>query len=232
MDEYPSLDQWVALTPDERNRLRREWSGYDEYFLNQDWMREEGYWVHLLHEATERFKAEYGAHPLVNHVSHSAGLTAGMPYEPGILVTTALSTLQRVEELPDRYLTFAVYQEPIADTRRYYVRTWELVLGHFLGWTEQRVRDWAREEWGDELDGKNGGLFYHWSETHYVARLLIPAGAADELDAMARLRLGDAIEHALGRPLSEHPYDWAAARERVRQAIDDALAAERDDDRC
>lgn len=222
MSDQPSLDEWVALTPAQRNRLRREWSGYDEYFLNQNWLREEGYWIVLLAEATERFKAEFGTHPLVNHISFMPRITVA--YEPGIVVTTALSTLQRIEELPDRYLTFAVYQEPVADTKRYYVRSWELTLGHFLGWNEEQVRTWAQEKWGEWLDGKFGSLFYHEDEMHYVTPLLVPPEVAERLDPDELRQLHRQIHQSVRSPLSEHPYDWDAAKERVGKAVKDALA--------
>ena len=226
MAEKPTLDEWVALSPEERNRLRREWSGYDEFFLNQNWRREEGYWLVLLEQATERFKVEYGKHPLINYISFMGKI---VEYEPGIVVTTALSTLQRIEELPDRYLTFAVYQEPIADTKRYYIRSWELAFGHFLGWSKERVTTWA-EKWGDGLDGKQP-MFYHEDEMWYVAPLLVPPEAKEKLDHPGLFRLENEIHRALRHPLGEHPYDWNEAKDRVESVIKAALAKQMDEDR-
>ena len=141
-----TLEEWDALEPGERNRERRTWP------------RDRGYWRDLLHEATGRLKREFGEHPLINHIDHSEWHSAR--YEPAILVVTALWSPQRIEELPDRYHTFAVSQEPVLDNKDYYLRTWNLVLGELLGWSELRVGEWARQNHEDGLDGKES-FFYH-----------------------------------------------------------------------
>jgi hypothetical protein len=126
-----TLDDWVALSPTERNSLRR------------DWPQEGGEWLGLLEEACSRFAAEYGGHSLINAIDSSAWHAAS--YEPSILVTTALFSPEVIEELPDRYLTFRVVQLQIEGNKQAYLRTWKLVLGQLLGWSEERVRAWARE---------------------------------------------------------------------------------------
>ena len=42
---------------------------------------------------------------------------------------------------------------------------------------------------------------------------------SEQLDPAELVRLGSEIHLALLRPLAEHPYDWAAAKQRVREAI-------------
>src|SRR5262245_218820 len=145
-----TLKDWVSLTPEERNRLRREWP------------RSGGYWPSLLQEACRRFRKDYGSHPLINAIHTSAWHAAS--YEPSILVTTARFSPQVIEELPDRYLTFRVVQHQIEDNKQTYLKTWTLVLGQVLGWSEREVREWAKENHEDGLDGKDGGMFYHEDE--------------------------------------------------------------------
>jgi hypothetical protein len=199
-----TLDEWTALTPGERNRERRTWP------------RDEGYWLDLLHEATDRFKGEFGGHPLINHIDHSAWYSAAS--EPAILVVTALWSPQRIEELPDRYHTFGVLQEPILGNKDCYLREWNLVLGELLGWSETRVREWARQNWEDGLDGKDS-VFYHEDPIAYVVDLLIPQPIRERVCGLPYVQLRSHLHQAIQRygssPLWLSPYDWKGARERI-----------------
>ena len=199
-----TLDEWDALTPGERNRERRSWP------------RDEGYWLDLLSEATERFKREFGDHPLINRIDHSAWHSSGS--EPAILVVTALWPPQRIEELPDRYHTFGVRQDPILANKDSYLREWNLVLGEVLGWSESRVRDWAKQNWEDGLDGKES-LFYHEDPIDYIVDLLIPQPIRVQIYGTTYEQLRNCLCEAIRRygssPLWLSPYDWKAARKRI-----------------
>ena len=130
-----TLEHWMSLTPAERNAERRNWPTECDH-----------YWHDLLDEACERFKREFGSHPLINHIAPT--VWHAPLHEPGIIVTTALWSPQRIEELPDRYCTFGVHQKPIEDNKDHYLKTWTLVLGELLGWPPEKARDWARI-WGN-----------------------------------------------------------------------------------
>jgi hypothetical protein len=55
-----TLDQWIELSPEDRNALRRRWD------------HDGGDWIDLLSDARARFEAEFGSHPLINQISQCA----------------------------------------------------------------------------------------------------------------------------------------------------------------
>ncbi len=205
-----TLKEWIELTPEERNRERRTWP--------RD--ADGGYWSDLLSEARDRFEEQFGDHPLINYIGTSAWHASG--YEPSIIVTTALWTPQRIEELPDRYLTLAVTQKPIEDNKDYYLRTWKLVLGELLGWSPEQVREWARAHHEDDLNG-NGSFFYHEDAVDHIVWLLVPDQLRERLVGLPRVELKQkliaAIAHYGSQPLWDAPYDWQAAKARIEATI-------------
>jgi hypothetical protein len=210
-----TLDEWVGLSASERNALRRDWS------------RDEGSWLELLHEACARFEAEYGGHRLINAIGGSAWQAP--IYEPSIWVTTALFSPQLIEELPDRYLMFRVVQHQIDDNKQAYLRTWTLVLGQPLGWSEKRVLAWARKYHEHGLDGRDRGWFYHEDEYYCILDFLVPTSVRKKLSfkELAKLegRLKTAIAQHGSSPLWLSPYDWDAARERINTILGEYGAA-------
>jgi hypothetical protein len=204
-----TLEEWIALTPEERNRERRQWT-----------CEGEGYWYFLLEEACERFKREFGEHSLINHIS-----AWRLPlFDPSIVVTTALWWPQLIEELPDRYCTFGVHQKPIEDNKHSYLRTWTLVLSELLGWSTEQVRAWARAHHEDGLDGKEA-FFYHDGPLDYIVWLLAPEDLRHRLSGPPRLELErkliEAIERHGSDPLWLSPYDWGAAKIRIKGIFDE-----------
>lgn len=200
-----TLDDWLGLTPAARNTERRSWS------------ETEGVWVELLDEALARFNDEHLPHPLINRVSGSA--TSRGWDMPGILVTTALWQPQLIEELPARYCHFPVVQHPIEDLKDTYLKTWKLVLGQLLHWSEPQVREWARVRYEDDLDGKTD-WFYHEDALEYALNELVPTELSRRLRGQQswfdlRDRVRKAIERHGSRPLWLSPYDWNGARDRI-----------------
>lgn len=65
------------------------------------------------------------------------------------------------------------------------------------------------------FDGKDT-WFYHEPPCWYIAPLLVPS------DVKARLTSSDiqAVCEAVGEPTSRKPYDWPAAKERLRRVIE------------
>lgn len=203
-----NLDNWVLLTPDERNRLRREWNPHG------------GSWRDLLAQACERFQERYSGHPKINYITHS--LIFSSSAEPDIHVTTALWAPQILEELPDRFETFAVRQEPIEDSKHYYLETWRIVLGNLLGWGADRVTAWAQQQWGDYLDGRHGSMFYHDEPSRYLASLLISELVPNSLEGLEYVTLIQRLDAAIGiSPLSHSPYRPDEQRERVSAVLAD-----------
>jgi hypothetical protein len=199
-----TLDDWVLLTAEKRNQLRK------------DWPREGGNWLGLLEEACARFRGQFGGHPLINAIGYSKWHFA--TFEPSICVTTALFSPQLIEELPDRYLTFRVVQDPIEDNKQFYLRTWTLVLGELLGWSENQVRQWAREHHEDGLDGKDL-FFYHEEAEKYILGLIVPLSLREQIGfrnyQLVIQRVREAIVRYGSSPLWLSPYDWGAARARI-----------------
>jgi len=174
----------------------------------------------LLKAARERFEAEFGNHPLVNHIGTSAWHAPG--YEPSIILTTALWPPQRIEELPDRYLTFRVAQEPILANKDYYLRTWTLVLGQLLDWSPEQVREWARTNYERDLDGKEV-WFYHEEPMKYIVPLLVTERLQERLVGLPSVKLQQklvaAIDQYGSRPLWESPYIGKPPRRESRPLL-------------
>ncbi|HEU5400232.1 MAG TPA: hypothetical protein VFU86_02680 [Terriglobales bacterium] len=203
------LDEWIELSPDDRNAHRRRWE------------RDSGDWMDLLSEARTRFESKFRSHPLINYICQSAWHAAS--YEPSILVTTALYSPQLIEELPDRFCTFRVVQEQVLDNRDFYLRYWTLVFDELLGWSEAQTRKWARK-WDDDLNGRKGSMFYHEDPYYYALPVVIheslPPAQAEARRSMALFTdVLRAIQSHGSEPIWLSPYDWDAARERVNAVL-------------
>jgi hypothetical protein len=216
-----TLDEWTSLSSEARNDERRSWPS------KTGPLDRNHYWHELLAEAAERFKREFGKHPLVNHIGTSAWFDTST--EPSILVTTALWPPQRIEELPDRYYTFGVVQNPILKNKDHYLESWTVALGELAGWSPEKVREWAREKWEDRLDGKDEGMIYHDEPERYIVSLLVPEELHHRLGAEARFELTRKLFEAIcppiggdffGSPLLSGSYDWEATRKRVKEIIE------------
>jgi hypothetical protein len=204
-----TLDEWIELSPEDRNAHRRRWE------------RDGGDWMDLLSEARARFEAEFGSHPLINHISQSAWHAAS--YEPSIVVTTALYSPQLIEELPDRFCTFHVVQDQVLDNRDHYLRYWTLLFSELLGWPEARTREWARK-WDDDLNGRNGSMFYHDDAYHYALPVVIRESLPETQSEARRstalyLDVLGAIRSHGSEPIWLSTYDWDAARERINVVL-------------
>lgn len=200
-----TLDEWIALTPHQRNAHRAYWGRHASI--------EDGEppWGDLLREATRRFKKEFGEHPLINRIEVSAAIR--------IHVTTALYPPQIIEEIPDRYANFLVEQEPVNASRDFYIRYWSILFEELLGWSEIESRDWALR-WDDDLNGRTSGFFYHEDVYYYVLDTIVwhsgvnrkpPSGLFGEIES--------AIQMNASRPIWLSPVDWNAVRARVNGVL-------------
>jgi hypothetical protein len=214
-----TLDEWIDLTPAERNRLRFEWRDRDDRGRERSSAWDE-MGQPLVDEAARRFGLEHEGHPLILYVRPAVRCDTG---EPGIHVGTNLFSPQIIEELPDRYLTFAVSQQPALDGKVYYLEYWTRVLGELKGWSPEQVQSWATK-WKDGLVGKDS-WFFHEAPGWYLSRLLVPSAAADRLDHLRLMRLQNEIQMAIenrghGPDVIAEGYDWEAARARVKAVLD------------
>jgi len=201
-----NLDDWIALTPDQRNAERAQWGRHDPI--------EDGDepWADLLCEACNRFTQEYAQHPLINRIDRGA---------VRILVTTALYPAQFIEELPSRYCGFLVEQDPINGRRDHYLRYWRILFSELLGWSETQINGWAMR-WDDDLNGRNGSMFYHEDVYYYaLPEIVCASGAALNFPRHTTLRaLHDAIQYNASTPIWLSPVDWNAVRVRVNGILD------------
>jgi hypothetical protein len=200
-----TLDEWIALTPHQRNVHRADWGRHDSMEHG------EPPWGGLLREATKRFQSEFGNHPLINRIEDSAAIC--------IHVTTALYPPQIVEEIPDRYCHFLVVQEPINASRDYYIRYWAILFEELLGWTEAQSRDWALR-WDDELNGRTDGLFYHEDIYYYVLDTVLLHSGVNRQPPIGLFReIESAIQLNASSPIWLSPVDWNAVRNRVNDIL-------------
>lgn len=206
---YMTLDEWIELSPDDRNAHRWRWE------------RDGGDWMELISEARARFDSLFRSHPLINRISEGGWPAAGN--EPCILVTTALYAPQLIEDLPDRFCTFHVVQEQVLDNRDYYLRYWTLLFNELLGWSEDQTREWALK-WDDDLNGRIDSMIYHEAPHYYalplVIRASLPTGVTETYPEMP-LYMGvlRAIHTHVSEPIWLSPHDWNSARERVNEFL-------------
>src|SRR5215472_12307574 len=124
-----NLTTWLSKTPAARNRCRRRWVE-----------RDHGRFSPLLQEARQRFETEFGSHPRVLQVEATLARD-----EPCIEVMTELSRPERIEELPDRYCSFFVYQRQLLTEKEERLAYWRLVLRNVAGWPPARIKRWAAQ---------------------------------------------------------------------------------------
>lgn len=211
MPKTMKLDEWLNLSPEQRDIFRQKWK--------------EGQcdWYNIVCEAIESFKKKYEGIHEISSIDPASGYgrIPEVVLEPCIQVTTSLKGNQFIKELPSEYAYFKVVQEPFGDTAEAYLREWILILGNLLRWPEEKVVSWAEKYHSDDLKGKNG-WFDHDFASHYVAHLLVPEEKLNRLIEVERSKFLGKIERAIrnfGQNLLDPSYDWAEARKRVNAIL-------------
>lgn len=202
-----NLDDWIKLTPDERNVARAAWGSHDAVRDGEE------LWSSLLGEATRRFSNEYSHHPLINHIDCGAGR---------ILVTTALYPMQYLEDVPSRFCHFLVEQEPINGSRDYYLRYWRILFGNLLGWSDAQTNQWAIR-WDDDLNGRTGSMFYHEDIYYYAIPQILASSGIRTNGMIGKLGMDvqDAIQKDHSWPIWGSPCDWTLIRNRVNAVLNE-----------
>jgi len=199
-----TLDEWIALTPDERNIKRKKWGCADSVEPSEEaW--------ELLQEACNRFSEKYCPHPLINKVS---------PAGDRISVTTALYPCQIIEELPSRFCAFPVEQFAINLNRDSYLKSWNILFAGLLGWSETQTKQWA-QEWDDDLNGRDNSMFYCEDDYYYALPEIVKVSGG-ELPSRPYELLNDlkeAIELNASSPIWLSPVDWEGVRTRVNKIL-------------
>ncbi|MGB7323414.1 MAG: hypothetical protein WBD31_00985 [Rubripirellula sp.] len=214
-----NLDAWCKLSEDERNSRRLAWSEpNDEFYPDAH---------RLLTEACERFTSAHGDHPQVYHVAawhwtgHKHIRTPIRTYfEPTIAVLTALRAPQRIESLPDRFMTFAVVQDQIEDQRQATIQEWRDLATHVFDLPTQRV-DELVERYADGLCGRDP-WFYHETAVYHFLPHAIPhdlhPAIGHRFDDLAS-ELQHAIESNDSLTDPESETDWMSIREDVHRIL-------------
>lgn len=98
-------------------------------------------------------------------------------------------------------------------------RIWMGGLQAFLGWTPERVEDWAAH-YEDDLDNRNPiNLFFHEPALYYIVGMFIPTSLRDRLDGSSFVKLKSNVMISItmrGQLQPDLPdFDWDAAKVRV-----------------
>jgi hypothetical protein len=207
------LDDWIALSPDERRSRRDYWK--NPALLGQQQAPDETEWLALLHEAADRFARRYGDMPEVLYVGRSYWFDIQHPI--AITARTRLSRGQELSELPAEYATFPVRQEPVGEDIQAHKDTWSVVLGRLFGWDRATIADFVA---GQEWVWRNG-FFLHDPACEVLPRLTLARSALQSwraYDEGELSRIGEELVRAIGGGFYLHgdpDYDWQAAQQRI-----------------
>jgi len=98
------------------------------------------------------------------------------------------------------------------DMKRVYLNSWTKAFATFLGWSQEKVMEWARQ-YEQELTNPDC-FFYHETAMYYVVPFLIPIRLHRELPPMELLRLRGRLEGAIqGGAAPDLPEDLAKSKE-------------------
>jgi hypothetical protein len=213
------LDDWCKLTTEQRNDRRLGWSQPSQEFY-PDAHR-------LLDEAVSRFAAAFGDHPLIYHVTgwhwtgHKYLATPIRTYfEPTIAVLTALYAPQRIESIPDRFMTFAVVQDQMEDAKQYTIEAWRSVATNVFDWPVERVNQLA-EKYADGLCGRDAWFYHETAMSHFLPNAipqdLHPAAGLRFRDLIGKLEAAIELNESYRDP--DRPTNWAMIRADVESIL-------------
>lgn len=104
---------------------------------------------------------------------------------------------------------------------RNYAQTWVNALKVLLGWSQKRTLAWA-EEFSVYLNDEDD-LFFHWTPSDYLIRLIIPKALDEALSADERLELRKLLLGIIERNgifSCEKPnYDWHLAKRLIARVL-------------
>jgi hypothetical protein len=210
-----NLDEWNALSPIQRDERKRRW--IPRVRVGQVPEPEEVEWQGLVMEAESRLKAEYGDLPEILHVGSSAWFDEKHPV--AVIVRTGLSEGQRLEEVPDTYLSFSVQQEPVGDEVEAFKQTWHAILSRLFDWPDSAIRDWiGNQEWVFR-----SLFFLHDPPCEYLQRVPLARSLVGPREESELRKIGEELVRAIGGRFyyidQEPDYDWVKARETIDSVI-------------
>tara|TARA_R110002020_G_scaffold21539_10_gene73158 strand:+ start:1851 stop:2585 length:735 start_codon:yes stop_codon:yes gene_type:complete len=219
-DAIMNIDKWCKLSADERNELRRGWNKSKEAPAPDVYR--------LLEEARDLFFAEYGTHSEIYDIQtwHWYGKADYRSRsirhynEPTIAVLTSLHNAQRIESLPDRFMTFAVTQEPMADQIEGTIQVWRDLANQVFDMSKERVNELIELCW-EGLCGRDI-WFYHESAVYYFTPHAISKSVEQSLE-LRECELAFKLQNAIEGNESYSDYskktDWKTIREHVQRIL-------------
>jgi hypothetical protein len=209
-----NLDEWNALSPIERDERKRRW--IPRVRVGQVPEPEEVEWQGLVMEAERRLKAEFGDLPEILHVGSSAWFDEKHPV--AVIVRTGLSEGQRLQKVPDTYLSFSVEQESVGDEVEAFKQTWHAILSRLFDWPDSTIRDWiGNQEWVFR-----SLFFLHDPPCEYLQRVPLARSLVGPREESQLRKIGEELVRAIGGRfyIDEEPdYDWVKARETIISVI-------------
>ena len=104
---------------------------------------------------------------------------------------------------------------------RIYWRFWHAGLRGLLGWSDERISQWA-ERFRHPLNDAHSPLF-NYTAANIMAQVLIADELRQRISNEGRLDLEKKIEDALNKPDAfpeeAKNYDWQSARERIQRIL-------------
>jgi len=81
--------------------------------------------------------------------------------------------------------------------QEYYIKHWKVVLSKLLGWSDDKVLEWAKQFEAEV--GDVNSLFYHQGPIYYLVPLFVPRRAYDSLSPRDLRKLQEELEFAIMR---------------------------------
>lgn len=209
-----NLDEWNALSPDERDERRERW--IPRVRPGEEPLPEEVEWQGLVMEAERRFCALHGEHPEILHIGSSCWFEDQHPV--AIHVRTRRPDAQYLQELPSSFLGFPVVQEPVGDEVEAFKKTWHAILSRLFDWPDGAIRDWIE----NQERVFRCPFFLHDPPCEDLQRIPLARSVVGPREEFELGKIGEELVRAIGGRFyvdQEPDYDWGKARERIAGVI-------------
>jgi hypothetical protein len=220
-----NLTEWTSIPEERKRELITQWSkDNDKWFEYQD----------LADEAAAALKKELASVPAITNVEVGGGqVLSADPIAPirelTLNVCTLLSESNRLEQIPNRFAGFLVYQLNLGDKRESFLRTWKRLFKELKKWDEGKTVAWA-EQWEEALSGRRPSAIYHYGPVKMALSSLVDesvkAAAGDRLQHLygdirnAIERTEDPGSQRIEYPDTVENYDWEYTRGRIAELIE------------
>jgi hypothetical protein len=103
----------------------------------------------------------------------------------------------------------------------YYLTTWKELLAALLGWSGDRVLEWARETGKLEFMADPDDMFFHETPEYWVKYLLVPEDLKRRLPSHEWIEIANRIWAVLDQESTDFPprKDWRMIRKKVERIL-------------